>query len=197
MPGCGSLPQLGDFFDATAAAIVAEQTAKFGPRQCSHDPLRGVGTSLGVAGVTSPWMAPSSAFLAGLPRDPHDLFDRVRDGAAPVDTNTVDDVIMGRIADLLLTGTVPADLRAALFRTAALIPNVDVTADAVTLDGHTGVAIARTVTGANIRQDLVFDPDTGLVIGQRTVLLQADGTLPAGFVTGTSYRTQEVVDSAP
>ncbi len=195
--GCASTPQPGDFLDAQSAAYVAEQTAKYGPRQCSPITSRGVGPSLGDARVISPWMAPDAAFLAGLPRDPHHLFERIRDGAATVDTNTVDDVMMGRITDLLRTGTVPADLRAALFRTAALIPDVDVTADAVTLDGHTGVAVARTVARTNVRQDLVFDPHTGLVIGQRTVLLQADGTLPAGFVTDTSYQSQQVVDTAP
>lgn len=195
--GCSSTPQPGDFLDAQSAAFVAEQTANYGPRQCSPITSRGVGPSLGDARVTSPWMAPNAAFLAGLPRDPHDLFERVRDGAAPVDTNTVEDVMMGRVTDLLRTGTVPADLRAALFRAAALIPDVDVTSDAVTMDGHTGVAVARAVARTNVRQELVFDPHTGLVVGQRTVLLEADGTLPAGFVTGSSYQSQQVVDSAP
>ena len=101
------------------------------------------------------------------------------------------------IADLLRTGLIPADLRAALYKAAALIPGVTVTDNQATLRGQTGVAIGRVEDVSHMRQDIIIDPLTGQLIGERSVLTEGTGDIPAGTVAGwTTIRTR-VVDSAP
>lgn len=57
----------------------------------------------------------------------------------------------------------PPDLRAALFRTAQLIPGVRVVDTATNLNGRSGVAVGRD-EGHSFRQDIIFDPRTDQVI---------------------------------
>jgi RNA polymerase sigma-70 factor (ECF subfamily) len=151
--------------------------------------------------------APGGSFYGGsptqisgdyddLPRDPHQLLNQIylktlaagrsRDGEALV-----------WIADVLRTGTVPADLRAALYEAAAAIPGVTVTEQQATLDGSTGIAIGRVETVDDTRQDLIIDPTTGRFIGEREVTLKAAAGLPAGTATSSTAVTTTVVDSAP
>ncbi|BCW50742.1 CU044_5270 family protein [Arthrobacter sp. StoSoilB13] len=133
---------------------------------------------------------------ASLPRDPRALLDLIYErikgaGKSP------DGEAFTAIADGLRTGVVPADLRAALYKAAALIPGVTVTDRHAMIDDRTGIAIGIAssdgVTGANI----VIDPASGLVIGVQSVLLKDYPGYPAGTVTTwTSLRTS-VVDFAP
>lgn len=133
---------------------------------------------------------------ATLPRDPRALLDLVyeRTGATG---KSADNEAFVAISEGLGTGFVPADLRAALYKAAALIPNVTVTDKHAMIDGRSGIAIGIAsqdgVTGAHI----VIDPETGLVIGKQAVLLKDYPGFPAGTVTTwTSLRTS-VVDSTP
>jgi len=131
-----------------------------------------------------------------LPRDPHQLLNaiylktltagRSRDGEALV-----------WIADVLRTGTVPAELRAALYKAAAEIPGVTITEQQVTLDGSTGIAIGRVETVDDTRQELIIDPATGQFIGEREVALSSVAGLPAGTAMSSTAVTTTVVDSAP
>jgi len=100
------------------------------------------------------------------------------------------------IADVLRSGLVPADLRAALFRTAQLVPGGRVVDTETNLDGRTGVAVGRD-EGHSYRQDIIFDPQTGQVIGERQVALEASGDQPAGTVYGFSAVRSDVVSTAP
>jgi RNA polymerase sigma-70 factor (ECF subfamily) len=135
------------------------------------------------------------ASLAALPKDPTQLLNYVyrttlgsgvsRDGEALV-----------WIADTLRTGIVPADVRATLYRAAALIPGVTLTAGTANLDGRTGVAIGRDETDGT-RQEIIIDPSTGLLIGEREVLLRASDGLPAGASMGWTAVTTTVVDNLP
>jgi RNA polymerase sigma-70 factor (ECF subfamily) len=105
---------------------------------------------------------------------------------------------MVSIADTLRTGVVPAELRAALYKAVAGIPGVTITDNAVTLDGHTGIAFGREEKNG-IRQEIIIDPHTGMLVGEREVLLR-DGLLPgvpAGESMGWTTVTTSVVDSAP
>jgi RNA polymerase sigma-70 factor (ECF subfamily) len=146
------------------------------------------------------------------PRDPEQLLEEIYrstliPGAArDVVTGEARDGQMGpsrdgaafvRIADLLRVGTVPADLRAALYKTAALIPGVSVTEQQATLNGATGTAIGRVETTSNIRQDLIIDPVTGQFIGERQVLLGETAGMPAGTEFSSASVTTTVVDTAP
>ena len=102
------------------------------------------------------------------------------------------------IADTLRTGVVPADLRAALYKAAAGIPGVTISDRTATLDGQTGIAFGRDESNG-IRQEIIIDPITGLMIGESEVLLR-DNILPgvsAGESMGWTTVTTTVVDSAP
>jgi hypothetical protein len=68
-----------------------------------------------------------------------------------------------------------------------------------TLDGRTGVALGRLDTVNGTRQEIIVDPDSGQVIGEREVVPNGDTAygIPAGGVIGWTAVTLSVVDSAP
>jgi 3D (Asp-Asp-Asp) domain-containing protein len=75
-----------------------------------------------------------------------------------------------RITDILRSGLVPAPQRAALLDALSRISGVTATDDVANLDGVTGIAIGRNeILRAGQRQEIIIDPDTGLVIGERTM----------------------------
>lgn len=78
------------------------------------------------------------------------------------------------IAQVLSSGIVPADLRAALYRVATRIPGVVISDSAANLDGRGGIAVGRVDSSGNIRQDIIFDSAGGHAIGERVVLLHAN-----------------------
>jgi hypothetical protein len=132
-----------------------------------------------------------------LPRDPQQLLNYIYRVTAGQGVSSDGEALVF-IADTLRTGVVPADLRAALYKAAAGIPGVTITDKAATLDGHTGIAFGRD-EGNGVRQEIIIDPATGLLIGERQVLLRG-GVLPgvpAGESMGWTAVTTTVVDSAP
>lgn len=142
------------------------------------------------------WGSPSPEFLDSLPRDREELRDRLYDdsdgGGQSEDGNA-----LTYIADIIRSGRVPADLRAALFEVAKTIPGVAVTDDAAVLDGRRGVAIGHTEGVDGVRSELVFDRTTGLLIGERVVVVGDKLNLPAGTVTTSTAITTSVVNEAP
>lgn len=140
---------------------------------------------------------PSGSFgdLSALPRDPTQLLNyiyRVTLGAGP----SPDGEALVFIADRLRLGIVQADLRAAFYEAAARIPGVQITERQATLDGRTGIAFGRD-EGGIFRQEIIIDPATGQFIGERRILLVAQGEVPPGTTSGWSTVTTSVVDSAP
>lgn len=131
-----------------------------------------------------------------LPRDPRALLDVIYERTKSSGKSPEREAFV-TIADGLRTGVVPADLRAALYKTAALIPGVTVGDKQATVDGRTGIAIGIPSPNGVARHDIIIDPTSGLVIGEQDVLLKDYPGSPAGTVsTWTSVRTS-VVDSAP
>jgi RNA polymerase sigma-70 factor (ECF subfamily) len=132
--------------------------------------------------------------FADQPRDPQALlayFQKRYDNAP----NGANAEIWTQITDELRTGQVPADLRAALYKTAALIPGIKYIGNDVTLDGRTGVAIG--LENSHDREDIIVDPVTGLMIGERNVSLKAEFGIPAGTSSAWTSIMTTVVDSAP
>jgi len=133
-----------------------------------------------------------------MPRDPYLLLNHIyliTLGAGP----SRDGEALVFIADTLRQGTAPADLRAALFRAAAMIPGVTITEERAELDGSIGIAVGRFESRNGLRVELVFDPATGQLIGEREVAV--DG-YPEEFVEpGDVYRSStvrmSVTDRAP
>lgn len=103
-----------------------------------------------------------------------------------------------RITDTLRSGLVPAPQRAALLDALALIPGVSATDDVANLDGVTGTAIGRNeALRAGERQEIIIDPDTGLIIGERaTSGATIFGWGPNEEMSLTAIETT-VVDTAP
>ncbi len=66
------------------------------------------------------WQVPTADFLAALPRDARQLYDRLR-ADSPADRHRYTGVLTYAI-DALQTGLVPADLRAAVYRALLLRP---------------------------------------------------------------------------
>lgn len=78
------------------------------------------------------------------------------------------------------------------------VPGVTITDEQATLDGRKGIAIDRLEEGlSKTRQEIIIEPTTGLLIGEREVLTQPLGTIPAGTaITWTGIKTS-VSDMAP
>lgn len=140
------------------------------------------------------WQAPTPEFLAGLPRDPAELLDLIHQDAGDSGPSRDGEALV-YIADVLRSGIVPGDLRAALFQAAALIPGVELVDEQANLNGQTGVAVGRYEPENGERQEIIFDPDTGMVIGERDVVVDQryEGPLPIGTAVGWTAVSTEVV----
>lgn len=131
-----------------------------------------------------------------LPKDPRALLDLIYERTKGAGKSP-EIKALGTITAALRTGAIPADLRAALYKAAALIPGVTVVDKQATIDGRTGIAIGIPSPDGGSRQETIIDPTTGLMIGERNVLLKDYPGFPAGTVTTwTSVRTS-VVNTAP
>lgn len=133
--------------------------------------------------------------LEALPRDGYRLLNyvyRQQLGSSPA---SPDQVAFQFFADQLRSGIIPADLRAAMFDALGLIPGVTFVDDQANLDGRTGVAIGR--VDGNIRWDILIDPSSGQFLGERSVLLEAEGNLAAGTTLAWTAVTTSIVDAAP
>ena len=133
-----------------------------------------------------------------LPRDPRVLLNHIYRVTLGAGTSPDDEALVF-ISDTLNTGFADASLRAALYRAAALVPGVKLTANSATLDGTTGVAIGRVDPKYGIRQDLIIDPATGELIGERRVSTRnlPDGSAAAGDTIAWSSVTTTVVNGVP
>ncbi len=136
--------------------------------------------------------------FASMPRDPYRLLNHIYlttigAGSSP------DGEALVVIADTLRQGTAPADLRAALLRAAAMIPGVTITDDQATLDGQTGTAIGRVESENGLRQEIIIDPTSGRLIGEREVAVVAipESSIAAGDVWRWSSVHTSIVDAAP
>ncbi|BAL89688.1 hypothetical protein AMIS_44680 [Actinoplanes missouriensis 431] len=129
------------------------------------------------------WQGPTTRFIAGLPRDPRRLYDRLRTDAEGRGQDPDQEVLV-YAADALRSGLLPADLRAALYRALAYLPTLEITERTATLDGRTGTALG--VTAAGEQREIVIDPATGTFIGERQRLAEDRDGIPAGTVIGSS-----------
>ncbi|MDK1326301.1 CU044_5270 family protein [Arthrobacter sp. zg-Y1143] len=139
---------------------------------------------------------PLQEAVEGAPRDPRQLLDLLYEGNAG-GGQTPHEEAFERIAETLGTGAIPADLRAALYQAAALIPGVSVVDREAALAGRTGISLGIGSPEQGYRSEIIIDPQTGLMIGERTVLLEDGKIFPAGTALGWSAVTTSVVDSAP
>ena len=143
-----------------------------------------------------PWSPIDAEQLDALPRDGQALYDhfnaQYQGGSASRDEDN-----FVRITDLLRLGLVPADLRAGLYEALALIPGVTASEQA-NFDGKVGIAIGRTEPlRAGQRAEMIIDSDTGLVIGERTIMTVAAFGFGSNDVVGHTAIDYRIVDEAP
>ena len=88
----------------------------------------------------------------------------------------------------------PSATRAALFEAMAGIGEVEVVPDVENVAGRPGVAVA--IRDGDTRYELIFDPDTHLVIGSRSVYAggEAEGLRPGTVMFTTAVLEMAVVD---
>ncbi|PZG02854.1 hypothetical protein C1I99_00720 [Micromonospora deserti] len=151
-------------------------------------------------GMPAGWQMPTEEWMAGLPRDPHKLLERLRADAPGADEgNDRGDVeLLVYAADALRTGLLPADLRAALYRALALVPSLKVVEHSVNLDGRTGTALGMDTDGE--RHDILIDPATGEFIGERQVITRTAGAIKPGTTiayTAVSTSTVNKIGTTP
>lgn len=132
------------------------------------------------------WQFPKPEFLAGLPTDPERLYERLRADSGGDRQSLV------YAADALRTGLVPAAARANLLRALTYLPGLDVTDRAADLDGQLGVALGISEDGE--RQEIILDPGTSEVIGERRVSDSMFAGIPKGTVITYTSVTTAVVD---
>lgn len=121
----------------------------------------------------------SPAYRRGLPTDPAAMrkwLYRNSHGGNPPDVQafiTVGDTIRE-------TYIQPASL-AAMFKAAAKIPGVTLTKDAVDFAGRKGIAVGQTWHG--LRHELIFEPKTYRLLGEREVVDYGNSFRPSGGKT--------------
>jgi hypothetical protein len=100
------------------------------------------------------------------------------------------------VGDLLRERLLPPKARAALFEAAARIPGVTVVRDSVDAAGRHGIAVA--VVHDGVRQELIFDPKTHRLLGERGVVVDAGkaGAPRGALVAWTAQLRSAVLDRA-
>lgn len=174
----------------------ADAARQFASDTEADSPLHGVFTGTNGRGD---YYAPTGGDFSIYPRNVdllYTYFDLTVQGSS-----SHNQAIWVGVNDLLREATVPADLRAALYRVLARIPGVTVQENSVELGGRTGVAFTRVDPDSmvNQREELIVDTESGQVIGTRTVLLQPEEArnIPAGTVTYSNSIHTSVVDGLP
>ncbi|GAA3445200.1 CU044_5270 family protein [Planomonospora venezuelensis] len=112
--------------------------------------------------------------------------------------NSRDEAAWTRVGDLLRENYLPAAQRAALFKAAATIPGVNAVEDAEDAAGRKGIGVGRVNLGG-VREDLVFDPETYELLGERGVVVDEKlAKSPEGsLVASTAQLSVTVTDEAP
>lgn len=123
--------------------------------------------------------------LATLPRDPNKLLNWVLTNTNGGESGAANTFTV--LPAILESGIVPPDLRAAMYRTLALVPGLTITNN-VTVNGHTGVAI-----GDSNGDDVVIDPVTAQFYGNLMMSNGLQGT-PQGTAMFSDSVTVMVVD---
>ena len=84
-----------------------------------------------------------------------------------------------------------------MYKAAALIPGVVVADRQATLDGRKGVALGIYWADGKFRQDIIVDPATGQLVGERIIYFVAEGGIPANTTAAWTAIKTSVVNSAP
>lgn len=134
------------------------------------------------------WQVPTREFLDRLPRDPHELLDRLQ-----ADHPGRWSVPFSGAVDALRTCLVPAELRAALYRALTGLPDVTVADHTAAFDGRECVLLVH--DAGRTRTELMVDIADGQFAGERdTTRTDSRCGLPADTMIGETAVHTAVVD---
>jgi hypothetical protein len=137
------------------------------------------------------WHAPTTEFLARLPRDPQDLLARL---CADGPEGRAASQPFSRALGALRSGLVPADLRAAFYAALVTLPAVSVDPAAKDLDGNPRIAFVH--DDGPTRTELLVDPADGGFAGECDTLRTPSRLgLAAGTVVLCTSVVNTVVDT--
>jgi hypothetical protein len=133
------------------------------------------------------WSTPTPDWIAGLPKDPKALYERLRKDSPVNDRG--DTELLVYAADALRTGLLPAKVRAELYRALGYLGNLEVMDRAANLEGKVGIAYGS--DDGQVRQEIIVDPHNGEFIGEREVITSGKDR---GQVVSFSSVTSAIVD---
>jgi hypothetical protein len=129
------------------------------------------------------------------------VYRRLRDHYVKGQGGNIDNELFTQVGDALRQQAAPPRLRAALYRTLALIPGVQYLGSVRDRLGRPAVGVARTddANGAKTRHELLFDPKTSELLAEQEVMLGVPsglrGLIRPGTVTGDAvYLRRAAVD---
>ncbi len=185
------------YFGGAAVREAAERDYAQSARADDPTITRAAGGQLGNGELGGPANSyVTTADLPSLSREPAVLLEDLSarsDGAK----STRSIKVMDQISTLLSSGLVDAELTATMYRTLALLPDVDITEQQSTLGGETGTAVGVTDDEGFAVHEVVIDLDAGTFLGMRTRQVDATGPIPAGTTTWSTATTSSVVSSTP
>lgn len=182
-------PEVAGFY-GTSAEVHAQEWLGVGPREPFFTRTQG-GLGEPAEGELS---RASEAYYSEFPREPAALLEwiRVRNDAtdgSEWSVGTVTEVVL----EELQYNTAPADLRAALYRVLAMLPNSTITS----VEG----SIATVSFSPNARRwvsnQVSVDQSTGLVVGSAIRQDPGEGIVPGDVFDSWTTTTVSVVDAAP
>jgi hypothetical protein len=141
---------------------------------------------------------PSRAYqqLLALPTNVDTLWLRLYRGAGNGSAGWKRHEMFTEIGDLLREDPIPAKVRAALYLVAARIPGIrmlGLTHDAI---GRPALAVALNDTLYGERSELLFDPKTSVLLGERSVVVKPPRSYhvkPGTVTSGATYITSGIV----
>lgn len=152
------------------------------------------GDAAGAPGLAA-WMQLDG--MDELPREPAALIRFFRDRHHGGSASSDEDLFV-MMTDVLREPGIPADLRGGLIAALAQAPGVRVEDDVTLSDGRTGLGLSRAepLRMGQVTQ-VVLDPATGYVMGERSLSGAALGELHVDVLVSESTTRISVVDSAP
>jgi hypothetical protein len=144
------------------------------------------------------------AELRALPTDPKELYEQIAGRSKGQGSNDAEGTLFNLVG--LATSESPflsPQQVAAIYRAMKYVPGVELLGNGKDLLGRPGVVIGRVEPVRGQRQEAIFDPDTGRMLGDREVVVDPDAghatggdayRFPAGTVLWQSVITVQVVD---
>jgi len=123
-----------------------------------------------------------------LSTDPATLLQQVHQRDGGPDTPAE---LFTNVGDMVRESDVPPVIRAALYRSAALIPGVKLLGTQTDPTGQTGLGVGYPYDGGQIHSELIFDQQTGRLLAEE--YYDPSGALTSWY----SYTQQRIVDSVP